>query len=345
MSTFRSFSLLVLLVMMASVILTACGDNAATVSPSGQQAGNATPISESATAPSASSSSVPASSGSNEKATTRIYKHMKGETEIPISPQRILAPYPHYAHLEALGLKSIGSTPYMIEKDPYSDMSGMVDIGQYNLELMLDLKPDLIIDIGIGNNADKYEAFSKIAPTVIVPISLSLIDSMRAVGDIVGKKTEAEAWIKQLEDKILAAKEKFAGAIGPDETVSIINIREKSILVYGNGNLGGDILYNYLGLKAPDIIQKDVIEGGNWPDISVEAISEYAGDHIFISHMNAEERTKEIMNSGLWKSLPAVKNNRVYELDFNQFYWNSPTSINDQIDTLLELVLSAKEKQ
>ncbi len=314
------------------LMLAACGAS----EPAPTETSNQTNNAESAATPESAESPSPAA-----EPATKVYTHIKGDTEIPVNPQRILAPFPHYAHLEALGLKSIGAITYAIENDMYSNMSEMADIGAFNMEAVLDLQPDLII-VNEGM-VDQYEELSKIAPTVIIPVSLNLIDSMRAVGEVVGKEAEAEAWIENMQAQAAAAKQKLGQVIAPDETVSIINVRPKNILIYSNTNLGGDILYNYLGLKAPAIIQKDVIEGGEWPDISEEAIAEYAGDHIFIAGTDADDRMKEIRNSALWKSLPAVKKGQVYELDFNQFYWHSPTSVEDQIETLLDMILKANQ--
>lgn len=42
------------------------------------------------------------------------------------------------------------------------------------------------------------------------------------------------------------------------------------------------------------------------------------------------------MATGLWKSLDAVKNNRVYRIDFDQFLFNDPIFAMKQVDILAD---------
>jgi ABC-type Fe3+-hydroxamate transport system substrate-binding protein len=83
---------------------------------------------------------------------------------------------------------------------------------------------------------------------------------------------------------------------------------------------GGEVIYNMLKLKAPDFVQKEAIDSGKQlVEISMEMLSKYANvDHIFIC-MNdgtTEAQVKEILESPIWKTLPAVKNNKVHMLDY-----------------------------
>jgi len=51
---------------------------------------------------------------------------------------------------------------------------------------------------------------------------------------------------------------------------------------------------------------------------------------------NAQQSVDKLMATGLWKSLDAVKNNRVYRIDFDQFLFNDPIFAMKQVDILAD---------
>jgi len=60
------------------------------------------------------------------------------------------------------------------------------------------------------------------------------------------------------------------------------------------------------------------------------------------SDASAEDAVGQLLDSGLWKSLDAVKNNRVYRIDFDQFLFNDPIFAMKQVDLLAD-VLTRKQ--
>ena len=106
---------------------------------------------------------------------------------------------------------------------------------------------------------------------------------------------------------------------------------------------GGEVIYNMLKLKAPDFVQKEAIDSGKQlVEISMEMLSKYANvDHIFIC-MNdgtTEAQVKEILESPIWKTLPAVKNNKVHMLDYKTFLHYDPISILGQADLIADMLV------
>jgi iron complex transport system substrate-binding protein len=114
-----------------------------------------------------------------------------------------------------------------------------------------------------------------------------------------------------------------------EETFSILNVRTTAFYIYGDGNMGGNILYKYLGLKPQDKVKTDVINGETWK-ISAEVIPQFIGDHLFLAvNKGAEDALKS--NESIWKNTNAVKNKKVYSLDFDLFLQSDPIAVTKQL--------------
>ena len=92
-----------------------------------------------------------------------------GEVVIPTSPQRIVAEE-YIASLLVLDVKPVGAPGLALEnyylKDALKDVGEIGDYGKPSIEKIIALKPDLIIT----GNGENYDALSKIAPTVVIPM-------------------------------------------------------------------------------------------------------------------------------------------------------------------------------
>lgn len=78
------------------------------------------------------------------------------------------------------------------------------------------------------------------------------------------------------------------------------------------------LLYGKNGMEPTPEIQKLLNEGMGFAEISTEKMTEIAGDRIFILEPvteDAKQSTKELMDSAVWKNLPAVKAGKVYHFD------------------------------
>lgn len=145
----------------------------------------------------------PPDSATNSKS-TRVYKDSQGhEVDIPERPQRIVLQGNSIGDLLALGIQPVGVDRRFIEESVYLDKetTPAQDIGfPTNLELVLDLEPDLTM---LGYVMDKqYEEVSKISPTVVFDQSKPLSERLPVIGEIVGKKAEAEQLLSEYNRKV-----------------------------------------------------------------------------------------------------------------------------------------------
>ncbi|GED65179.1 ABC transporter substrate-binding protein [Lysinibacillus fusiformis] len=256
--------------------------------------------------------------------TTRIYKDYLGhEVEIPVNPERVVYHGEGYGDVLALNIKTVGAGFSWITDYAWEDrVKDVEDVGfPINVEQTLSLKPDLII---IGTSDEKtYSQLSKIAPTIVFDTFAPLNQRLTELGDILNKKEEAAQWIEDYTDKADKMWESLVavGTVKPDETASVLTYYPGDrLFVMARAGLS-QVLYDSNVLKPGDKIQKILDDGTGFAEISTELLPEYAGDRIFILTPvtdEAKQSTKEMMDSPIWKSLPAVKNGHVYTIDIQK---------------------------
>ncbi|MYL65049.1 ABC transporter substrate-binding protein [Bacillus hwajinpoensis] len=262
------------------------------------------------------------------------------EFDIPKNPERIVAT-DYVGYFLALGITPVGAPDQFVLDNPYFTEEQIADIDDIgtppSVEKVTSLDPDLIV----VTDQEQYDLLSKIAPTVLMPFGTydSLDEEVTAMGEIAGKEEAADDWINQFDEKAAAAREELDGVIGEDETVGIYEVQTKDFYVFGdNFGRGGQVIYDALELKAPEKIQKDVIEGDNWKKISLEVLPEYAADHMFYTEYAAEDNQdvlKETKESALWQNLDAVKNGHLYEMKFENMYYYDPIAVEGQLDLIV----------
>ncbi|WP_426333870.1 AraC family transcriptional regulator [Paenibacillus silvae] len=312
-----------MMVLCTSLILSACQASTTTGGTTAQQ-----PASSAAAATVSDSIAVE----------MRTYTHLKGQSDIPVHPQRVVSLF-HLGEPIALGVKPVGTTTYVMDNPHISDKTGITDVGvPPDAEKILALEPDLIVTTPTFAELVEggYEALNRIAPTIVVEQKNDPIKDVEMFGDILGKQEEAKEWIAQFETKIAAYKEKIKPYVKEDETFTILNVRPDTLMVYGDTNMGGNILYKYLGLKPAAKVDSDVIHGDTW-EISSEVIPEYIGDRLFLAvNKGAEEKVKDVQK--LIDASPAGKSGHVYSIDFDEFLPSDAIAVENQLDIITDIL-------
>ncbi|CAM4255916.1 iron complex transport system substrate-binding protein [Paenibacillus endophyticus] len=264
----------------------------------------------------------------SEQSTTRVYKDFSGhEVTIPTNPQKIVMLGDIPGDLLALGIKPAGNDwlgePYVYK----SELEGVVDIGYpHNMEKIIELAPDLILQAGYGGDDEEkiFQDMSKIAPTVVFNRDAVTYDRIREVADIVGKKQVAEDWITSYESKAKATWDKIG--LKPGETATVYLSLGGDFYVMGHFSLTMS-LYQPQGFSASEKVQALIDKAEPFSLISQEVLPDFAGDHLFLLSAPGtedEKAAKALIDSPLWKSIPAVKNNRAYLASIS---WNASDPI------------------
>ncbi|WP_229263523.1 ABC transporter substrate-binding protein [Cohnella cholangitidis] len=298
-----------------SMLLLACGNNSEKQATAPQASnGNTQQIETPLPSQQSAENSEEAAS-----ATREYTDYMGREAEIPVAPKRIVFSGETFSDLLALGVDAVGTDKEWNKKSVYGDrLASIEDVGfPINLEKTLNLQPDLIL---IANTDEKlYEQLSKIAPTVTFDTFAPLNERLPVLGDIIGKKQEAETWLAEYNAKAEAMWQTLqAAGMKPGETASVFTYYPGDRLFVMARTGLSQVLYEQNGFKATAPIQKVLDANTGFEQISLEALPDYAGDRIFILTPDSEEAqksTEEMFKSNIWLGLPAVKNNQVYTID------------------------------
>lgn len=320
--------LLAVLVIAAS----ACG--------SGEQRGNSASGSEGA--------AQAGQSKADSEPKTRKVQTEKGEVEIPAEPKRIVALYYHHMLL-ALNEKPVGANLTWWGGSPFlkQQENGIKDVGgPPSLEVVAGLEPDLIIMN--TNNANDYEQFAKIAPSVLIPYDAnrSSYDDARLVAELIGKPQVADELAARFEQKASAARKTLVDTIGEGKKAAIVRADGKgdSFTVFGdNYGRGGWPIYRGLKFAMTDKVKEAIASGKQIvQQLSLEQLSVYVGDADYLFLSDEGEGTEQLKATSVWKSLPAVKNGNVVEFSKDQFFYFDPISIEGQLDVITQLLAKHK---
>ncbi|WP_145407716.1 ABC transporter substrate-binding protein [Paenibacillus xylanexedens] len=316
------------------VLLAACnGTNTANNNNSGEAAESTTTQLESEEA-----------ANEKDQATTRDFEHEFGTTEAPTAPQRIMALYME-DYLVALGLKPITQTVIgnfsLQYLQPYIGDLPKIDSSAVDFEAVLNAQPDLIM-LAFPNYAidGKYELFDKIAPTYVFAADTpdNWREAVKTVGQLTGKVTEADKVLADYDAKTDEARSRLSEKLG-NETVALLRIRSnKELRLYGGpGGYAGNVLYTDLGLNPPQIVKELAWGEQSMRVISQEIIPQIDADHLFLTYdEGGKELAQEILESEMWKSLPAVQKNQVYEVSLDHWMTYGPIAYNLKVDDVLQ---------
>lgn len=274
---------------------------------------------------------------------TRVVVDEFGEVEVPTHPQRVVGVYME-DYLAALGVTPVaqwyhplwGTQEYLNLDAPLFDITG-------SLEALLAYDPDLIIVDG-AVDAIKYEEYSKIAPTYRLPENV-LQDAkqvLTVVADVLNMQDHAAAVLEAYEQKVADVKAQLQATVG-DETVAVIRVNtgDKTIALFGQKNRYTGVIYNEFGLTPhPLAANMEAFQ----EVLSEEAFASLDADHIIVFPSNGNWDSPEnkdaftLLDSPLWKSVPAFQNGHVYKMERSHWQSGAITANNMKLDDLLQQV-------
>lgn len=328
-------------VMMATVVA-ACGDG------EGKQEGAA---GQTANGASASASTSPAAQkqeagkeADKKDGETRVVKGEFGEVTIPAHPKRVVGVYVE-DYLKVLGVTPVvqwyhptwGKQDYLGLDVPLYDTTG-------SIEALLAQDPDLIIVDG-GVDKAKYEQYSKIAPTYRIPeqVLQNSEEMLKTIADVLNIPEKASKALADYEAKIADAKAKLEKSVGK-QTVAVIRVNtgDKTIALFGQKNRYAGEIYRTFGLEPHPLTAK--MEEFQ-QILSEEAFPSLNADHIIVFPSNGDWGSKEnqeafkLLDSPLWKSVPAFANGHVYKVERTHWQSGAITANSMKLDDLLKYMV------
>ncbi|SFL91297.1 iron complex transport system substrate-binding protein [Gracilibacillus orientalis] len=258
-----------------------------------------------------------------ESTDTVTYESETGPVEIPANPQRIVA-LTNAPNVHALDGELVGVDQWTKSSPLFTDeLADEAVVSENEPESIMAEDPDLII---AGSHMENLEELEKIAPTVIYTWGkLDYLSQQVEIGKLLNKEEEAQEWVDDFEQRTAKIGEEIKAEYGEDVTVTVFEVDAKNFYVFGdNWARGTEILYQAMDLNMPEKVSEDALEEG-YHTLSLEALPEYAGDFIVVSKKSSEDN--EFMESDIWNNIPAVKNNRVIEIDQEASSYSDPITL------------------
>ncbi|MDQ0114224.1 iron-hydroxamate ABC transporter substrate-binding protein [Paenibacillus harenae] len=269
----------------------------------------------------------------DKKAGTITYQSEFGPVEVPANPKRIVDLF-SAPNVIALGGGNIVGVDEWTSMNPrfQEQFKDVEVVSVESLEKIVELDPDLIIVDSSAKNRDKLK---EIAPTIAFTWGkLDYLTQHIEIGKLLNKEKEAKKWADDFLERTQAAGEEIRTKIGEDATVSVIENDDKQLYVFGNNMARGtEILYQAMGLKMPEIVKQNAQEPGYY-GFSLELVSEFAGDYVVLSKYS--DGNLSLFDSSAWNNLPAVKNNRVIEINSKEATYSDPITLEYLLNVFVE---------
>ena len=276
---------------------------------------------------------------------TITVRDAKGEVAIPAEPKRIVDLSGNSDILSLLGYPVAGTAnsdaydytqlpTYLQEPLQGAKILGYSMQDTMDIEGILELHPDLIIISGVQEKM--YEQLKKIAPTLMVELAQTdWRQDVNTFARMMQQEDRAASWLKSYDEKAKKAGAAVRKANGEDTTYLALLASGGQLFVFDAAGIGS-VLYEDMGLKKPaNMPRQDSI---SLPVISYEGLADLDADHLIVVGTDAD--MKALKKNSIYKSMQAVKNNRVLELPSSPYFKIGYSSIGrdvflDEVQSLL----------
>jgi iron complex transport system substrate-binding protein len=260
-----------------------------------------------------------------QNAKCRMVQHVRGETCIPLNPQRIVTlDFNSFAAVLALDTKPIATwiTTEIEDEFPYfQGKAEGVEIlrsssGQINLEKLALLHPDLIIVVSQPFLTKVYKYASQIAPTVVLPWIETKGNWQQHIQDtakILNKTATGIQLLNYYNQRVKQLKQTI-GNNNREIRTSFAFVAAGRLVITREKSFAGGILHD-IGILNPIFT-----ESGDYDlPLSEELLPKIDSDILFIAPLRKDDYSviKKLQQKPLWSKLKAVQQNQVYLVDFS----------------------------
>jgi iron complex transport system substrate-binding protein len=247
------------------------------------------------------------------------------EVIVPFPPKRIISLAPNVTEI----LFSLGLDQEIVGVSIHCNfpekVQSKVRVGSYislDYEKIVSLNPDLIIATGAGNTRDMVDRLERLGFPTYVIFPKNVEDVIRSVGhlsQLVGRKKEGESIIQEMKKRRERVVELTRGLPRPRV---FLQIGEAPIVTVGKNSFADDLI-RLAGGENVAGNEKEM-----YPRFGMEEILKRSPEVILISSMNPKGNYQKVLQEwSRWKTIPAVKNGRVYLIDSDLIDRPSPRII------------------
>ncbi|QUH24499.1 ABC transporter substrate-binding protein [Serpentinicella alkaliphila] len=296
--------------------------------------------------------------GGSEVAEAITIAGVLGDVELEGPAQRVVALEWTYAeNLLAVGVQPIGVTDiqnynnWVQIEEKFDD--NVVDVGtrqEPSLEKIAELQPDLIIAIKFRHEAIKSQLES-IAPTVFfdpypTDENFNQYDEMestfREIAKAVGKSSEAEQVLAELEDTYVEAKAAIDSASLTTKDVILtqaFSANQAPQIRLFTPNALASVILEKIGLN--NVHTSEVLEIYGFSTVNVEALTIYEeANYLYVVQDNDNIYENQLKDNKVWNGLEFVKENRTFPLGGDAWLFGGPLSAKVVVDRIVNILVT-----
>jgi iron complex transport system substrate-binding protein len=230
---------------------------------------------------------------------------------VPDHPHRVICLVPSIVDdVYALGAgdEIVGRSDYLKYPAEALKKPSVGSMFSPSLETIVALHPDLVLSMKMENGSSAMEKIRQIGVPVymIDPHGVEgIFKGLASIGDALNRKAEADAAVAKLRARV----EKVKASVKGKPVFSILMPIDYDPLV----TIGrGAFITEMIAIAGARSVTDDVVQ--EWPQMSVEAIVARAPDALLMVR-EGHTRFAVLKDRPGWRSMPAVKNARVYYVD------------------------------
>lgn len=273
---------------------------------------------------------------------TRIVNTLMGLIEVPVRPRRIVTDW-SIGHLLALGEQPIGAPSTLLDNGGLLDAywnEGSADIGKHNEishERILDLEPDLILTW----NPEAYASYARIAPTLVFQADScnGMEDEMNLLGQWIGRKKEAAAWIRQARLRTHDLRSRLAARFAKSATFTLADPYwcGSRVTLIGNADYrGGRAVYDRLNLSFPSSLRHLLTRSGqDSARVDESELESNLGEWVLVMNYDASHN---LTSAPQWNREAIAQRHRIVDLPWNRYFQSDPLSSLLQAEELTQML-------
>ena len=274
---------------------------------------------------------------SSEIATTFI-DAMGNEVTVPENPQRVIGSYLE-DYLVALGVTPVAQWTVGNDSDQAYLQDKLADVPRINYDLpyedVLSFEPDLLLmDSSSMVEGDKYEQYSKIAPTYVVTNGEDVTwrERLTDIAKVLHKEEQVAQVEADYDDLVATTKEAYADQI-KGKSIAVLWVVNNSVFMVSETKSSGQLLYHELGFEVPTLVS-EISESAtaDWSAVSLEKLAELDADYLILVN---SDKGADFFSEQVWQNLDAVKNNHLWEFGpESSWLYNGPIAYTKMIEDI-----------
>ncbi|MBE9894763.1 ABC transporter substrate-binding protein [Enterococcus casseliflavus] len=274
---------------------------------------------------------------SSEIATT-FTDAMGNEVTVPENPQRVIGSYLE-DYLVALGVTPVAQWTVGNDSDQAYLQDKLADVPRINYDLpyedVLSFEPDLLLmDSNSMVEGDKYDQYSKIAPTYVVTNGEEVTwrERLTDIAKVLHKEEQAAQVEADYDDLVAATKETYADQI-QGKSIAVLWVVNNSVFMVSETKSSGQLLYHELGFEVPSLVS-EISESAtaDWSAVSLEKLAELDADYLILVN---SDKGADFFSEQVWQNLDAVKNNHLWEFGpESSWLYNGPIAYTKMIEDI-----------